>query len=134
MRQIEVDIMVGGTPVAAVALAAETIPIALLPIDGVQADRIVAAQPRFSLSSIDAGAYATVAVRAQLLVIATLPDDLVFAITRALWDPRNRKLLDAIPIGLQIRRDRALDNLSVPLHAGARRYYAESKTTTPGER
>ena len=137
---IEALFMVGGAPVAAVALAAETIPIALLPIDGTQAERIIAAQPRFSRSSIDVGTYTrvpttpTIAVRAQLLVAAALSDDLVFAITRALWDPRNRKLLDDIPIGVQIRREAAVDNLAVPLHPGARRYYAQSTTMSPGGR
>ena len=48
-----------------------------------------------------------------LLVTATLSEDLVFAITRALWDPRNRKLLDALPIGPRIRREAALDNLAI---------------------
>jgi TRAP transporter TAXI family solute receptor len=132
--------MVGGAPVAGVALAAETIPIALLPIADRQAERIIGAQPQFFRSNIDSGAYhgvpatPTVAVRAQFLVLASVSDDLVFAITRALWDARNRKLLDAIPIGIQIRRDEAIENLSVPLHPGARRYYSDSRTPPPGER
>lgn len=137
---IDALFMVGGAPIAAVALAAETIPIALLPIADRQAERMIGAQPQFFRSNIDRGAYhgvpatSTVAVRAQFLALASMPDDLVFAITRALWDERNRKLLDAIPIGIQIRRDEATENLSVPLHPGARRYYLESKQATPGER
>lgn len=138
--EIDAFFMVGGAPVAAVALAAETVPIALLPIEGAEARQIIAAQPRFAASNISPRTYSnvaatpTVAVRAQLLVAARLPDDLVFAITRALWDPRNRKVLDSIPIGLQISRQAALDNLAVPLHPGARRYYSESAAESPGGR
>jgi TRAP transporter TAXI family solute receptor len=136
--QIDAFFIVGGAPVSAVALAAETVPIALLPIGGPQAQRILAAQRSLLPSTIDDGTYSnvpatpTVAVRAQLLVAATMPEELVFAITRALWDPRNRKVLDAIPIGHRIQRQAALDNLSVPLHPGARRFYSQGPAAAPG--
>ena len=131
--------VVGGIPVAAVAMAGERMPISLLPIGTADAERIIAAHPQFMTTSIPAGTYAgvgetpTVAVRAQLVVMATLPDDLVFAITRALWDPRNRKLLDINPIGPRIRPETAAEHLAVPLHPGARRYYTERAAMSPGE-
>jgi TRAP transporter TAXI family solute receptor len=138
--EIDSFFIVGGAPVAAVALAAETIAIALLPIDGPQAQRILAAQRSFLPTTIDDGTYSkvpatpTIAVRAQLLVAATMSEELVFAITRALWDPRNRKVLDAIPIGHRIQRQTALDNLSVPLHPGARRFYSQGPAAASGGR
>ncbi|MBL8668416.1 MAG: TAXI family TRAP transporter solute-binding subunit [Rhodospirillales bacterium] len=138
--EIDAFFIVGGAPVAAVAMASERMPIALLPIPAAEVERLVAAHPQFIATTIPAGTYAgvgatpTIAVRAQLVTLARLPDDLVFAITRALWDPRNRKLLDINPIGPQIRIENAEEHLAVPLHPGARRYYAERATTPPGER
>ncbi|HYN39349.1 MAG TPA: TAXI family TRAP transporter solute-binding subunit, partial [Rhodospirillales bacterium] len=138
--EIEAFFMVGGAPVAAISMAAERMPIALLPIAEANAERIITLRPQFTATTVDAGTYPgvpatpTVAVRAQLLVIASLPDDLVFGITRALWDPRNRKLLDTNPIARRIQPEAAIDQLSVPLHPGARRYYAQSAAPPPGER
>ena len=57
-----------------------------------------------------------------------LDAELVHDITEALWRPGNRALLDGgHPMGLHIRLDAALDDLTVPLHDGARRYYTEQK-------
>lgn len=135
---VDAFFIVGGAPVTAVALAAETVPLSLLPIDGAPARRLLAAQHSLLPGTIDAGTYSrvpatpTIAVRAQLLVTTAMSDDLAFAITRAIWDPRNRKVLDAIPVGLRIQRQTALDNLAVPLHPGARRFYAQGSVAAPG--
>lgn len=137
--ELDAFFVVGGAPVTAVAMAAERMPISLLPLAAADAERIIAAHPQFMAARIPAGTYAgvgetpTVAVRAQLVALSALPDNLVFAITRALWDPRNRKLLDINPIGGQIRVETAAEHLAVPLHPGARRYYTERAVTSPGE-
>ena len=56
------------------------------------------------------------------------------AITRSLWDPRNRKVLDGgTPNGRRIRLQSALDGLAVPLHAGARKFYLEAGMTEAGK-
>lgn len=137
--EIDAFFIVGGAPVAAVAMAGERMPIALLPIPAAEAERIIASHPQFIVASIPAGTYAgvgetpTIAVRAQLVTLAALPDSLVYGITRALWDPRNRRLLDINPIGPQIRLETATEHLAVPLHPGARRFYAEQAAPSPGE-
>ena len=52
--------------------------------------------------------------------------DLVYAITKSLWQERTTQLLDKLdPIGNRLRLDRALSGLSVPLHPGAARFYRE---------
>ena len=64
-------------------------------------------------------------VRAIWLVNADVPNDLVFAIVRALFHPDNRGLLDSgHPKGKLIRLETARDGLPVPLHPGAEAYYA----------
>jgi uncharacterized protein len=133
---VDAFFMVGGEPIGAIARSAERIAIALLPITGKEAERIIKAQPFFTPAVIPADTYQnvpateTISVGAQLLVAATTHDDLVFAITEALWDPRNRKVLDVgNPIARRIQLKTALTGLSVPLHPGAERYYKNAETT-----
>ncbi len=132
--------MVGGQPLAAVVHAAERTDIALLPIEQREAERIITAQPFFSVTVIPAdtyrgvGATETIGVGAQLLVSSERDADLVYSITRALWDPRNRKVLDSgNPNAQRMRQDAAVKGLSVPLHPGAERYYRESGLMAPAK-
>ncbi len=68
----------------------------------------------------------TISVGAQWLVSSTVDADLVYAITRALWNGNSRRLLDnGHAKGKSISLDTALDGIAVPLHPGARRYYRE---------
>ena len=133
MNEIDAFFMVGGQPIAAVVHAAERVPIALVAIAGPNARRIVAEQPFLKLTVIPAGAYPdvplteTIGVGAQLLTTAAMTDDLAYAITRALWEPANRKILEAGNAnGQRIRPQTALEGLAVPLHPGAERYYKEN--------
>jgi uncharacterized protein len=128
--EIDAFFMVGGQPIAAIAHSAERNAIALLPITGRAAERIIGAEPFFSPTVIPGDAYSgvpateTIGVGAQLVVSADMDADLVYAITRSLWDPRNRKVLDGgTPNGRRIRLQSALDGLAGPLHPGARRFY-----------
>ncbi len=69
----------------------------------------------------------TLSVGAQWLVGADADEALVHGITKALWHPKNRHLLDTgHPRALLIRPDLALAGVSIPLHPGAQRYYRES--------
>ena len=134
LRADELDafIFVAGTPANAVAqLAADSL-IKLLPLDGQQADDLIARYPFFSKGSIASATYfnvgetPTVTVGAQWLVSASVPDDEVYEITRALWHPNTRRLLDkGHPKGRLIQLDAALEGQSVPLHPGAERFYQE---------
>ena len=55
------------------------------------------------------------------------PDDLIYAITKALWNDATQRLLEARdPLGKQVRLEDALDGLSIPLHPGAKRFYREA--------
>ena len=58
--------------------------------------------------------------------MADADEDLIYRITQAFWADSNRELLNSGHVkGRQIRLQTALDGLTVPLHPGARRYYAE---------
>ena len=131
--EIDALFMVGGYPLEAIVRLADAVPIRLLPIEGKPADGILQADALLAASAIPAGTYAgpvetrTVGPRAQLLTSAAVDADLVFAITKALWHPRNRMIFDSgHPEGRNIRAAHATDGLLVPLHPGAARYYTES--------
>lgn len=141
LRAGELDgfIMVVGTPATAVADLADESLISLVPITGPEADKLRETYPFFAQDSIASGTYfnvpetETLSVGAQWLVAAEMPSDLVYEITRALWHPNTRRLLDGgHPKGRLIDKFTALDGLVVPLHPGARRYYAEVGLPVPG--
>lgn len=125
---------VGGYPAAAVAELASQLPLQILPIDGEIADALIARHRFFSRSTIPAGTYdgqeaavATISIGAQWLTSADQPEPLIHAITAALWNARTRRQLDTGHArGRDIRPDRALQGLAIPLHPGAERYYREA--------
>ncbi|MGZ8409371.1 MAG: TAXI family TRAP transporter solute-binding subunit [Hyphomicrobium sp.] len=124
--------MVGGYPLSAIADAAQAGSIALVPISGPGAKRILKEHLFFTEAVVPAGVYSgvqetqTVSVGAQLIVSAAMNDDLVYQITQALWHPTNRALLDSgHPNGARIRLASAVEGIAVPLHPGAARYYEE---------
>jgi hypothetical protein len=135
LRKGELDgfFMVVGTPGTAIVDLANDSLIRLIPITGPKIDTLRKKYPFFSDDRIPAGTYfnvpatETISVGAQWLVSADVPEDLVYAITRALWESSTRRLLDnGHPKGRLIKIDSAFDGLGVPLHPGARRYYTEA--------
>jgi len=142
LRAGEIDgfFMVVGTPANAVVSLADDSLITLIPIGGPEVDALKERYPFFSRDHIASGTYfnvpdtETLAVGAQWLVSETVPEDLVYEITRALWHKNTRQLLDnGHPRGRQITLQTALDGLVVPLHPGARRYYGELSTPFLGK-
>jgi TRAP transporter TAXI family solute receptor len=121
---------VGGYPAPSIAAYAAAGGATLVPIDGARADDVVAHYGFLTKSVVPAGVYGmrkatpTLEVGAQFLVSATMPDDVVYRITRTLWQ---RETLDALarghPKGGLIRPETALKGIAIPLHPGAERYY-----------
>lgn len=130
-NQLDAFFFVGGAPLGVVEELAAQGKIRLLPVAGAEIDALVKDAPYLVKAEIPAGTYQnmpavpTIQVRAIWLVNASVPDDLVFAITRALFNPENRSLLDSgHPKGKLIQLSTARDGLPVPLHPGAEKFYA----------
>ncbi len=130
--EIDAMFIVGGYPLSAVEQAAGLVSLELTPIDGEPATDIMRDHRFLMAETIPADIYGdlastpTLAVGAQLLVSAEADDDFVYDITKALWHPNNRKLLDSgHPNGELIRLDTALHGVAIPLHPGAQRFYEE---------
>lgn len=131
--RLDAFFFVGGAPLGVVGELAREGKVRLLAVEGPEIDKLLKDAPWLSRTEIPDGAYdglgatPTVGIRAVWIVNAGLSDDLVYAITRALWHPDNRGLLDSgHPQGKQIRFETARDALPAPLHAGAERYYREA--------
>ncbi|WP_054841165.1 TAXI family TRAP transporter solute-binding subunit [Thermococcus peptonophilus] len=74
----------------------------------------------------------TVAVKAILAVSADLPDDVVYQMTKILFDPNNLAELHKVHAKTKyISLDTALDGMSIPLHPGAIKFYEEKGIKVP---
>ena len=135
MRAGEQDaiILVAGAPMPAIEELAHDVPVDLLPLSGPEIDRLLRENPFFSRRELPADVYpdspalATIAVGAQWLTTTGSEADLVYELTRALWHPNTRRVLDrGPPNARRIRLETALSGVSIPLHEGALRYYREA--------
>jgi hypothetical protein len=124
--------MLGGYPVNAIQHLASTIDVGLLSIPPDVIEELEAKYPFFTQAIIPADTYSgvpeteTVSMGAMLITSAAVDESFVYAVTRALWDPRNRKILDSGHRNARlIRLETAFRGLTIPLHPGAERYYAE---------
>jgi len=135
MRAGELDalFMVGGHPVPAIAGLAEGLPLDILPVEGVEAQKLIDGNPFFTPTVIPGHTYRnvgdriTLSVSALWVTSAKLDDELVYQMTVALWHPASQSALrHGHPTGRLIRLDTALDGVAIPLHDGAQRFYREA--------
>ena len=124
----------GGYPAQVVSDLAAATAVALVPIDGFEARALLARHEFFVPDTIPAGTYAgqdadvpTLGVSAQWVTHRDQPEDLIRAVTAALWNETTRHLLDdGHAKGALIRLETALDGVGIDLHPGAERFYAEA--------
>ena len=124
---------VGGYPAGAIAELASQHKVVVVPIDGDVAAKVLE-NKFFATDTVPAGTYegndadvTTIAVGAQWVTSADQPEELIYGITKALWNDNTRKQLDAGHAkGKQITKEHALDGIGIPLHPGAERFYKEA--------
>ncbi len=125
---------VGGFPAGAIAELASQDDITLVTIGGDEASGIIEANSFFAENTVPAGTYEgidedvqTLSVGAQWVTGADQPEELIYGITKALWNESTRALLDAGHAkGREITAETALDGVGIPLHPGAERFYREA--------
>ena len=129
--QVDAIFFVGGAPVGLVRSLLASGNAVLVPIDGAGRKHLTARDTGLMVEAIPAGDYGssvveTVGVQAVLIVNDTQPADIVYGMTKALFNPANRTLLnDAHPSARFIRLDDAVKDVPAPLHPGAARFYRE---------
>jgi TRAP transporter TAXI family solute receptor len=131
--EIDAFFYVAGTPVRAVEDLTNLNLVNLIPVDGPEVNALIAREPFLTGATIPAGTYldvpetATIGVTALWICRDDAPFDLVYRITRALWNPANRTLLDAGPEQGRILAPRdAITGVPIPFHPGAEQYYLEA--------
>ena len=135
--QLDAYFYAAGWPVAAMVQLSSTKGMSLYSFTDDEVAKINSIIPSYIASTIPAGAYegidsdtSTLAVSAMLVVSSDQSEDLIYGVTKALWNKNTRKLLDnGHAKGRQITLESALDGvagLGVPLHPGAEKFYREA--------
>ena len=131
--KIDAYFVVAGYPTGSLVELASAADIKLVPIAGAGADALTSAHGFFAQSEIPAGTYegvdavSTVSVGAQWYTSASEDEELIYNITKALWNDKSRRLLDVGHAkGKTITPASALNGIGVPLHDGAMRFYKEA--------
>ena len=127
---VDVAVLTAGYPTASVQDIAAQNPVRLLPVEGKAADALIAQYPFYTKTVIPAGTYAgfdeevpSVAVMAMLVAGPTVNDDLGYCITKAIFSNLDR-LQAAHAVGKQIAKDTAKTGMSLPMNAGAEKYFS----------
>ncbi len=143
--QTDAGFITAGIPTAAVMeLFSSTTDIDIVHMDAPLIKKITDTWPFYAKVTIPAGTYRgqpkavdTVAVMAQWVTDAAVPDDMIYKLTKALWEEgthvlRGDKAPSAAAImaevhakGKDVQLKTALDGMAIPLHAGAEKYYRE---------
>ena len=105
--------------------------VKILSVDADKADALIAKYPFYAKFTIADTVYEgikgadTVAVMACLACCAELDEDTVYNITKTLFE-KQADLAAANDKAKELTLDSALEGLSIPLHAGAEKYYKEA--------
>ncbi|UAL47388.1 TAXI family TRAP transporter solute-binding subunit [Sutcliffiella horikoshii] len=125
---IDAAFITSGTPTGAVDGLSATNPVSIVPISQEKVDELVEKYPYYAADTIPSGTYGmesevnTVAVLAMLAVSKDLSEDLVYKITKAIYENT-----DAISHakGEFITLDTATDGIGIDFHPGAEKYFKE---------
>ncbi len=148
-RQTDVTFVTAGWPTAAITELATTSDITLVPLDDETIAKIIKEHPFYAKVVIPAGTYKgvetdvpAITTMAQWVVDAAVPEEVVYALTKALWDkgsfvlrksgeaaaeaPSGAEIMAKAHVkGKDVTLETALDGVAIPLHAGAAKFYRE---------
>lgn len=129
-NMIDVAFVTSGYPNATVIDLSTTHSAKIIPIEGEAIDYLVEKYPFFSANVIPAGTYdndedvPTASITNLLLVNNSLSEDVVYEITKALFEN-----LDVVHASHNAAKDISLDavgiGMPIPFHAGAEKYFKE---------
>jgi len=130
-NQADAAFLTAGYPTSSVIDLSATSDIVLVPIEEDMIEKLMTESAYYTRAVIPAGTYSgidvdvpTVTLMAIWAVDSDQSTDLVYRITKALWENRDEleKVHDKCK---EITFDTALDGIGVPLHPGAEKYYSE---------
>ena len=129
--KIDAAFITAGAPTVAVSDLSTTNKINVVSIDDAHADKLIEEHPFYTKAVIPAGTYtgvdtdtATVAVRATLICSADLSDDVVYELTKALFE--NQETMSGSHDKFkELSLESAMAGIDVDFHPGALKYYEE---------
>lgn len=131
--KLDAYFITAGYPTGAVTELSTSADITLVSISGPEIDKFIAENSFYSADTIPSGTYegidetSTLAVGAQWITNEKQDADLIYGITKALWNDNTRKLLDVGHAkGKLVTKETALKGIGIPLHEGAERFYKEA--------
>jgi hypothetical protein len=129
--KIDAFFCVAGAPTTAVVELATTNQIKLLEVDDEHAAGLIEKYPFYTKFDIPAGTYKgvdtdtqTVAVVASYIVADGLSKDLVYDMTKALFENAD-EIAIGHPKGIELDPAYSVSSISIPMHPGAEKYYQE---------
>lgn len=125
---------VGGYPAGAIAELSSQHDIMIVPITGPEIDALRAEYTFFANDTFPAGTYQgqdaevpTLSVGAQMVTSADVPEELVYGITKAMFNETTQKLFgNGHAKGKFITLENAVQGAGIPFHPGAERFYKEA--------
>ena len=130
--QIDAFFFVAGYPAPSISRLAAEKEIYLVPLEGAEVHELIDTHRFFSETVIPENSYEgvgptpTLSVGAQLITSSELDEELVYEITKSLWNTNSRWLLDnGHAKGRSITLETALEGIATPLHPGAELFYRE---------
>jgi hypothetical protein len=132
-NEIDAFFCVAGFPTPAIVNLAANMDILILNIRDEHLEKIINEHPFYTEFTIPAGDYLfqneaiqTVAVKAAIIAGSKLSEDLVYNLTRILFE--NKDQIESAHVrGSELSPVYAVEGISVPFHPGALRYYRETK-------
>lgn len=121
-----------GIPIGGLATLAEKVPCRVLRYTPEELDAILASNAIYSTGTIPAYTYEeqsqdieTFGVKCLLCVDASMDEELVYSITKTIWE--QRETLSQAHLSMLVMEDSSylFDDLPIPLHSGAEKLYAE---------
>jgi TRAP transporter TAXI family solute receptor len=128
---LDASLITAGAPTASVIDLSNGHDIKIVPLVGPEIDALREKQPYYGTTVLPGGTYKgqdddvqTLAVRAIWATHDGMPDDLIYAVTKALYE--NTETLGKVhPKGKEVTVETALESVSIPVHPGAAKYYKE---------
>lgn len=129
--KIDAFFCVAGAPTTAIVELATSNQINLLEIDDEHAAKLIQKYPFYTKFDVPGGTYKGVEAKAQTVaVVATyivsdrLSEDLVYKMTKALFE-NAEEITVGHPKGAELDPAYSISSISIPMHPGAEKYYRE---------
>ncbi|WP_080847045.1 TAXI family TRAP transporter solute-binding subunit [Cytobacillus gottheilii] len=125
---IDAAFVTAGTPTGAVEGLSATEDIVIVPIAQDKIDELIEAYPFYVQDEVPSGTYKlteavpTVAVQAMLVVSNDLSEDVVYDVTKAIFENLDKVAHDK---GKLISAEKAVNGVGIDIHPGAQKYYDE---------